>query len=73
MVESELEGNMQRYEKVGGYRSENVASVGTGNAIYIYCDDIRHRTVGHTFAPFIDIFPVTGKPGAYVSKRYDKI
>ena len=43
------------------------------NAIYVYCNVIEHRTVGHTFAPLIGVLPVTGKPGAYVSKRYDKI
>ena len=45
----------------------------TVNAIYVYCDVIEHRTVGHTLTPLIAVLPVTGKPGAYVSKRYDKI
>ena len=43
------------------------------NAIYVYCDVIEHRTVGQTLAPLSGVLPVTGKPGAYVSKRYDKI
>ena len=29
------------------YTSENVANVDTVNAIYVYCDVIKHRTVGH--------------------------
>ena len=34
---------------------------------------IEHRTVGHTLSPLLAVLPVTGKLGAYVSKRYDKI
>ena len=29
--------------------------------------------MGRTIAPWIGVLPVTGKPGAYVSERYDKI
>ena len=61
------------YPEIGEYTSENVANVDTVNAIYVYCDVIEHRTVGHTLAPLIGVLPVTGKSGAYVSKRYDKI
>ena len=61
------------YREIGEYTSENVANVDTVNAIYVYCDVIEHRTVGHTLAPLLAVLPVTGKPGAYVSKRYDKI
>ena len=62
-----------RYREIGEYTSESVANVDTVNAIYVYCDVIEHRTVGHTLAPLIGVLPVTGKPGSYVSKRYDKI
>ena len=58
---------------MGEYTSENVVNVDTVNAIYVYCDVIEPRTVGHTLAPLIGVLPVTGKSGAYVSKRYDKI
>ena len=61
------------YTEIGEYTSENVANVDTVNAIYVYCDVIEHRTVGHTLAPLLTVLPVTGKSGAYVSKRYDKI
>ena len=61
------------YPEVGEYTLANVANVDTVNAIYVYCDVIEHGTVGHTLAPFLAVLPVTGKPGAYVSKRYDKI
>ena len=61
------------YREIGEYTSENVANVDTVNAIYVYCDVIEHRTVGHTLAPLLAVLPVTGKTGAYVSKRYDKI
>ena len=61
------------YPEIGEYTSENVANVDTVNAIYVYCDVIEHRTVGHTLAPLLAVLPVTGKSGAYVSKRYDKI
>ena len=61
------------YREIGEYTSENVANVDTVNAIYVYCDAIKHRTVGHTLAPLLAVLPVTGKPGVYVFKRYDKI
>ena len=61
------------YREIGEYNSASVANVDTVNAIYVYCDIIEPRTVGHTFAPLIGVLPVTGKPGAYVSKKYDKI
>ena len=63
----------KHYPEIGEYISENVANVDTVNAIYVYCDVIEHRTVGHTLALLIGVLPVTGKSGAYVSKRYDKI
>ena len=47
------------YREIGEYNSASVAN--------------EPRTVGHTLAPLIGVLPVTGKPGAYVSKRYDKI
>ena len=59
--------------KIGECTSASVANVDTVNAIYVYCDVIEPRTVGHTLEPLIGVLPVTGKPGAYVSKRYDKI
>ena len=61
------------YPEIGEYTSENVANVDTVNAIYVYCDVIEPRTVGHMLAPLLAVLPVTGKSGAYVSKRYDKI
>ena len=61
------------YCKIEEYTSKSVANVDTMNAIYIYCDAFKHRTVGHTLASLIGVLPVTGKPGAYVSKKYDKI
>ena len=61
------------YREIREYTSGSVANVDTVNAIYLYCDVIEHRTVGHTLAPLIDVVLITGKPGAYVSKRYDKI
>ena len=61
------------YREIEEYTLESVANVDTLNVIYVFCDIIEHRTVSHTLAPFIGVLPVTGKPGAYVSKRYDKI
>ena len=61
------------YREIGEYNSAIVANVDTVNAIYFNCDVIEPRTVGHTLAPLIGVLPVTGKPGAYVSKKYDKI
>ena len=61
------------YREIGEYTSESVANVDTVNVIYVYCDVIEHRTVGHTLSPLIGVLPVTGKPGSYVFKRYDKI
>ena len=64
---------MMWYPEIGEYTLANVANVDTMNAIYVYCDVIEHRTVGHTLAPLLTVLPVTGKSGVYVSKRYDKI
>ena len=61
------------YREIGGYTSASVANVDTVNAIYVYCNVIKHRTFGHTLAPLIGVLPVTGNPGSYVSKKYDKI
>ena len=61
------------YREIGEYTSASVANVDTVNAIYVYCDVIEHRTVGHTLAPLLAVLPVTGRAGAYVSKRYDKM
>ena len=61
------------YREIAEYNSTSVDNVDTVNTIYVYCDVIDNRTVGHTLAPLIGVLPVTGKPGAYVSKRYDKI
>ena len=61
------------YPEIVEYTSENVANVDTVNAIYVYCNVINHRTVGHTLAPLLAVLLVTGKSGAYISKRYDKI
>ena len=61
------------YPEIGEYTSKNVVNVDTVNAIYVSCDVIERRTVGHTLAPLLAVLPVTGKLGAYVSKRYDKI
>ena len=61
------------YREIGEYTSASVANVDTVNTIYVYCDVIEHRTVGHTLAPLIGVLPVTGKPDAYVTKKYDKI
>ena len=62
-----------RYREIGEYNSASIANVETVNAIYVYCDVIEPRTVNHTLATLIGVLPVTGKPGTYVSKRYDKI
>ena len=61
------------YPEIGEYTSENVANIDIVNAIYVYCDVIEHRTVGHMLAPLLTVLPVTGKSGAYVFKRYNKI
>ena len=61
------------YREIGEYTSASVANVDTVNAIYVYCDVIEHRTVRYTLAPLLAVLPVTGKPDAFVSKRYEKI
>ena len=61
------------YPEIEEYTSASIANIDTVNAIYVYCDVIEHRTVGHTLTPLLAVLPVTGKPGAYVSKKYEKI
>ena len=63
----------KRYWEIGEYTLKSVANVDIVNAIYVYCDVIEDRTVGHTLASLLAVLPVTGKPGVYVSKRYDKM
>ena len=55
------------YREIGEYTSASIDNVDTVNAIYVYCDVIEHRTVGHTLAPLLGVLPVTGKPSAYIS------
>ena len=61
------------YREIEEYNLASIANVDTGNAIYVYCNVIEHRTVGHTLALLTGVLLATGKPSAYVSKRYDKI
>ena len=49
------------YREIGEYTLASVANVDTVNAIYVYCDVIEHRTVGHTLAPLLAVLPVTGR------------
>ena len=43
------------------------------SVLYLYCDVIEPRTVGHTLAPLLGVIPVEGKSGANVAKRYEKL
>ena len=61
------------YWNVADYTSKSVANMDTVNTIYVYCDAIDDRMVGHTLAPLVGVLAVTRNPGAYAYKRYDKI
>ena len=50
------------YREIKEYTSSSVANVDTMNAIYVNCDVIEHRTVGHTLAPLIGVLPVLKLP-----------
>ena len=43
------------------------------STLYLCCDVIEPRTVGHTLAPLLEVIPVIGKSGADVAKRYEKL
>ena len=42
-------------------------------AIYLFCNVIEPRSVGHTLAPLLGVILVEGKSGANVAKRYEKL
>ena len=61
------------FHKVGVYTSDRVFDLDPVSALYLYCDVIEPRTVGHTLAPLLGVIPVEGKSGANVAKRYEKL
>ena len=61
------------FSEVGIYAAERVVNIESVTAIFVYCDIIQHRTVGHTLAPLLSVIPVEGRSGALISKRYEKL
>ena len=62
-----------QFLQTGVFRSDHTVNLDTVNALYLYCDVMEHRTVGHTLAPLLGVIPVEGRPGSHVSKRYEKL
>ena len=42
-------------------------------ALYLYCDVIEPRTLGHTLASLLGVIPVERKSGANVARRYENL
>ena len=61
------------FHKVGVYTSDRVFDMDPVSALYLYCDVIEPRTVGHTLASLLGVIPIEGKSEANVAKRYEKL
>ena len=61
------------FHAVGVYTLDRVFDMDPVSALYLYCDVIEPRTVGHTLPPLLGVIPVEGKSGANVAKRYEKM
>ena len=61
------------FHNVGIFHSERVVDMNPINNIYVYCDVIENRIVGHTLAPLLGVIASQGNPGSVISKRYDKL
>ena len=65
--------SQRQFDTSGVFTGERSVDINAVTAIYIYCDIIQFRTVGHVLAPLLGVVPVEGRSGALVSKRYEKI
>ena len=61
------------FHAVGAYTLDPVFVMDPMSAIYLYCDLIKPRTVGHTLAPLLGVIPVKGKSGDNDAERYEKL
>ena len=61
------------FHEVGVYTSDRVFGMDPVSALYLYCNVIEPRTVGHTLAPLLGVIPVKEKSGVNVAKRYEKL
>ena len=65
--------SQREFHDTGVFTAERVVNINAVTAIFVYCDIIQYRIVGHTLAPLLCVVPVGGRSGVQVSKRYDKI
>ena len=58
----------------GEYEADQVMDLAKGFfGMYVYCDLVEPRTVGHTRAPLLRIVPIEGQHGDTICKTYSKI
>ena len=67
--------DLRSTEKAGRtYRGRRIVDVFPDiTSLYVYCDLATHQIVGDTRVPLTRIVPVTGKPGANVTKLYQNV
>ena len=61
------------FHNVDVFRSDRVVNMNPINNIYVYCDVIENRIVGHTLAPLLATISTEGESGSIISKRYNKL
>ena len=57
----------------GTFTSDRMVNMNPINTIYIFCDVIENRIVGHSLAPLLATVSTKGQFGSIISKRYDKL
>ena len=61
------------FHNPGIFCSDRVVNMNPINNIYVYCNIIENRIVGHTLAPLLATISTEGESGSIISKRYDKL
>ena len=61
------------FHNPGIFCFDRVVNMNPINNIYVYCDVIENRIVGHTLAPLLATILTEGESGSIISKRYDKL
>ena len=61
------------FHNVGIFCSDRMVNMNPINNIYVYCDVIENRIVGHSLAPLLATISTEGEFSSIISKRYDKL
>ena len=61
------------FHNPGIFCSNRVVNMNPIINIYVYCDVIKNRIVGHTLAPLLATISTEGESGSIISIKYDKL